>query len=90
MNPAAPLIAVVEDEDHLAQGLLFNLKAEGYRTHHEADGTVKQIDLSVTSSAGVASLHCCGPTKDKPTLLRIADQRLYRAKEAGRNRVVGN
>jgi DNA-binding response OmpR family regulator len=33
-----PLIAVVEDEDHLAQGLLYNLKAEGYRTHHEADG----------------------------------------------------
>jgi DNA-binding response OmpR family regulator len=34
----APLIAVVEDEEHLAQGLLFNLQAEGYRTHHEADG----------------------------------------------------
>ena len=34
----APLIAVIEDEDHLAQGLLFNLQAEGYRTHHEADG----------------------------------------------------
>lgn len=33
-----PLIAVIEDEDHLAQGLLFNLEAEGYRTHHEADG----------------------------------------------------
>jgi DNA-binding response OmpR family regulator len=33
-----PLIAVVEDEDHLAQGLLFNLQAEGYRTHHESDG----------------------------------------------------
>ena len=33
-----PLIAVIEDEDHLAQGLLFNLQAEGYRTHHEADG----------------------------------------------------
>ena len=33
-----PLIAVVEDEEHLAQGLLYNLKAEGYRTHHEADG----------------------------------------------------
>ncbi len=32
------LIAVVEDEEHLAQGLLFNLQAEGYRTHHEADG----------------------------------------------------
>ena len=34
----SPLIAVIEDEDHLAQGLLFNLEAEGYRTHHEADG----------------------------------------------------
>jgi DNA-binding response OmpR family regulator len=34
----APLIALVEDEEHLAQGLLFNLQAEGYRTHHEADG----------------------------------------------------
>ena len=34
-----PLIAVVEDEEHLAQGLLFNLQAEGYRTHHESDGS---------------------------------------------------
>src|ERR1700758_3656714 len=34
----APLIVLVEDEEHLAQGLLFNLEAEGYRTHHEADG----------------------------------------------------
>jgi len=33
-----PLIAVIEDEEHLAQGLLYNLAAEGYRTHHEADG----------------------------------------------------
>jgi DNA-binding response OmpR family regulator len=33
-----PLIAVVEDEEHLAQGLIFNLEAEGYRVHHEADG----------------------------------------------------
>jgi DNA-binding response OmpR family regulator len=36
--PDTPLIAVIEDEEHLAQGLLFNLEAEGYRTHHEADG----------------------------------------------------
>jgi DNA-binding response OmpR family regulator len=33
-----PLIAIVEDEEHLAQGLIFNLEADGYRTHHEADG----------------------------------------------------
>lgn len=32
------LICIVEDELHLAQGLVFNLEAEGYRTHHEADG----------------------------------------------------
>ena len=36
--PEKPLIVLVEDEEHLAQGLLFNLEAEGYRTHHEADG----------------------------------------------------
>ena len=33
-----PLIILVEDEEHLATGLLFNLQAEGYRTHHESDG----------------------------------------------------
>jgi DNA-binding response OmpR family regulator len=38
MIATAALIAVIEDEEHLAQGLLFNLQAEGYRTHHEADG----------------------------------------------------
>ncbi len=34
----APLIVLVEDEEHLAQGLLFNLQAEGYRVHLETDG----------------------------------------------------
>ncbi len=38
MPSTLPLIAVIEDEDHLAQGLIFNLEAEGYRAHHEADG----------------------------------------------------
>jgi DNA-binding response OmpR family regulator len=33
-----PLIVVVEDEEHLAQGMLFNLEAEGYRAHLETDG----------------------------------------------------
>lgn len=33
-----PLIILVEDEEHLAQGLLFNLEAEGYATRHFADG----------------------------------------------------
>lgn len=34
----SPLIALVEDEEHLADVLLFNLKMEGFRVHHEADG----------------------------------------------------
>jgi len=37
-DSTSPLIVVVEDEEHLAQGLLFNLQAEGYRTHNESDG----------------------------------------------------
>jgi DNA-binding response OmpR family regulator len=38
LHDPSPLIAVIEDEEHLATGLLFNLQAEGYRTHHESDG----------------------------------------------------
>jgi DNA-binding response OmpR family regulator len=38
MTSDAPFIAIIEDEEHLAQGLVFNLEAEGYRTHHEANG----------------------------------------------------
>jgi len=38
VNGTSPLVVLVEDEEHLAKGVLFNLEAEGYRTHHEADG----------------------------------------------------
>jgi diguanylate cyclase (GGDEF)-like protein len=46
-------------------------------------------DLRITVSAGVVSLAECGGRCDKAAVLRLADQRLYRAKETGRNRVVG-
>jgi two-component system cell cycle response regulator len=45
--------------------------------------------IQVTASAGVATLTCCGPNRDRTTLLGLADQRLYQAKQMGRNRVVG-
>ncbi|GAA3767398.1 response regulator transcription factor [Terriglobus aquaticus] len=35
---AAPLVLLVEDEAHLAEVVLFNLRVEGYRTHYAADG----------------------------------------------------
>jgi DNA-binding response OmpR family regulator len=70
-NPAAPLIAVVEDEDHLAQGLLFNLQAEGYRTHHEADGDAALAWLLGPSEKPAAVLlDCMLPGTDGFTIVR--------------------
>ncbi len=46
-------------------------------------------ELRVTVSAGVASLACCGASPGREKLLALADERLYRAKRLGRNRVVG-
>ena len=40
----APHILVVEDEEHIAQGLVFNLEQEGYRvTHAETGSAAMQI-----------------------------------------------
>jgi two-component system, cell cycle response regulator len=44
--------------------------------------------LRVTCSVGVASLACCSKDRDKAALIALADTRLYRAKQLGRNRVV--
>jgi diguanylate cyclase (GGDEF)-like protein len=49
------------------------------------DGTT----IPRTISAGVATVECCGEDLSSHTLLRIADERLYRAKAGGRNRVCG-
>jgi diguanylate cyclase (GGDEF)-like protein len=47
-------------------------------------------EIRVTASAGVASVECCGDRRDRATLLGVADRRLYRAKQLGRNRVVSD
>jgi DNA-binding response OmpR family regulator len=67
----APLIAVVEDEEHLAQGLLFNLQAEGYRTHHEADGDAA-LDylLHAPEPIDAVVLDCMLPGKDGFEIVR--------------------
>jgi DNA-binding response OmpR family regulator len=70
-NPSPPLIAIIEDEEHLAQGLLFNLEAEGYRTHHEADGDAALAYLLATEDKIAAILlDCMLPGADGFTIVR--------------------
>jgi len=70
MNPnPQPLIALIEDEEHLAQGLLFNLEAEGFRTHHESDGDAALAYLLAAPTTGpekiaVIVLDCMLPGAD--------------------------
>jgi DNA-binding response OmpR family regulator len=66
-----PLIAVIEDEEHLAQGLVFNLEAEGYRTHHEADGDdALAWLLNTPEHIGVIVLDCMLPGTDGFAIVR--------------------
>jgi diguanylate cyclase (GGDEF)-like protein len=59
------------------------------RAMSDAPIRFEQESIAVTMSAGVASLADCAPGKDRQSLLSSADERLYSAKDAGRNRVVG-
>lgn len=70
-EPTAPLIAVIEDEEHLAQGLLFNLQAEGYATHHEADGDAALAYLLNTrDNIAAIVLDCMLPGTDGFDIVR--------------------
>src|SRR3984885_7187792 len=70
-EPTAPLIVVVEDEDHIAQGLLFNLQAEGYRTHHESDGDAALAYLlAPKENIAAIVLDCMLPGADGFTIVR--------------------
>ncbi len=74
-----PLIAVVEDEEHLAQGLLFNLQAEGYRTHLELDGDAALTYLLTTEEVPAAViLDVMLPGRDGFAITRaVRDARRY-------------
>lgn len=70
-----PLIILVEDEAHLAQGLLFNLEAEGYRTEHFADGDLALAHLLAAPAGGPETpaailLDCMLPGVDGFTIAR--------------------
>jgi DNA-binding response OmpR family regulator len=49
---ATPHILIVEDEEHLAQGLKFNLEAEGYRASIARDGETA-LEITATPDAGI-------------------------------------
>ncbi len=67
----APLIVLVEDEEHLAQGLLFNLQAEGFRTHHESDGdSALAYLLANKENPAAIVLDCMLPGADGFTIVR--------------------
>jgi DNA-binding response OmpR family regulator len=71
----APLIVLVEDEEHLAHGLLYNLQAEGYRTHHEADGDAALAYLLApredpAENIAAIVLDCMLPGADGFTIVR--------------------
>ncbi|HEV3150604.1 MAG TPA: response regulator, partial [Acidobacteriaceae bacterium] len=49
---ATPHVLIVEDEEHLAQGLKFNLEAEGYRASIAPDGETA-LEITGTPDAGI-------------------------------------
>ena len=73
------LIVLVEDEEHLAQGLLFNLEAEGYRTQHFADGAeALAFLLETTEDIGAILLDVMLPGKDGFEIVRsLREHELY-------------
>jgi DNA-binding response OmpR family regulator len=78
-EPNSPLIVLVEDEEHLAQGLLFNLQAEGYRTHHESDGD-SALAYLLTPPENIAAIVLDGmlPGADGFTIVRaLREARSY-------------
>lgn len=75
MNSAPPLVVLVEDEEHLAKGVLFNLELEGYRTHHEADGDAAlnyllSAPLTGPGQISVIVLDCMLPGTDGFSIAR--------------------
>ena len=54
------------------------------------EGWLGDLDLNIKASFGVATLDSLkvDPTKAAEQLLLVADERLYTAKERGRNQVV--
>jgi DNA-binding response OmpR family regulator len=78
-DQTGPVILLVEDEEHLAQGLLFNLEAEGFRTLHFGDGAEALAWLLETDEPlGAILLDVMLPGKDGFEIVRaLREHHLY-------------
>jgi DNA-binding response OmpR family regulator len=83
VNSAPPLVVLVEDEEHLAKGVMFNLELEGYRTHQEADGDAAlnyllSAPLTGPDRISVIVLDCMLPGTDGFSIARaLRDARRF-------------
>ena len=77
--PDHPLILLVEDEEHLAEGLLFNLEADGYRTLHYSDGAeALEWLLTTDEPVGAILLDVMLPGRDGFAIVRaLRERHLY-------------
>jgi two-component system alkaline phosphatase synthesis response regulator PhoP len=90
-----PYILLVEDEAHIAQGLKFNLKMEGYRVVHAATGE-EALDLAPWSDCllvildlmlpGIGGIDVCRRIRQVDTRLPIL---MLTAMDKEENRVAG-
>ncbi len=74
-----PLIVLVEDEEHIAEALLFNLEAEGFRTRHFFDGAEALAWLlAIPEDIGAILLDVMLPGADGFTIVRtLRERQLY-------------
>jgi len=76
--PSTTRILVVEDETHLAQGLLFNLQAEGFEVSIASDGESALAILATTADFNAVLLDVMLPGKDGFAVVReLRDQQNY-------------
>lgn len=73
--PSSTRILVVEDELHLAQGLLFNLQAEGYEVEMASDGESALTKLNNGTEFDLIILDVMLPGKDGFTVARELRER---------------
>ncbi len=94
MNQKIPLL-LVEDEPHIAQGLIFNLEEEGYHVHHVENGEEALAILATSDFAllildlmlpGIDGLEVCRSLRSKGNRIPIL---MLTARSGEQDRIAG-